>query len=74
MIENVDPKEFLLFGLNHFNINVVRIENNLITLEKDYEIEIESNGLYRLSQNEEVIAPFSGVEELCSFLVLDMKK
>jgi len=66
-------KEFLLFGLNHFNIGVDSHEGKMVYLEKDYTIEIEGKKLFKLLQNNQVIAPFSGVEELCEFIKKDIQ-
>ena len=72
-MDNYDPKEFLLFGLNHFNIGVDSHEGKMVYLEKDYTIEIEGKKLFKLLQNNQVIAPFSGVEELCEFIKKDIQ-
>lgn len=72
-MEDYDPKEFLLFGLNHFDITVNSHEGKMVYLEKEYTIEIEGKKLFKLLQNNQVIAPFSGVEELCKFIKKDME-
>lgn len=70
-MSKVDPFDFLMFGLRHFDIPVVNVYENYITLPHNYVIEIESNGLYRLVQDNQVIAPFHDVEELCNFILSD---
>lgn len=72
-MEDYDPKEFLLFALNHFNIKVISEEGKMVYIEKGYAVEIEGKKLFKLLQNNQVIAPFSGVEELCNFIKKDME-
>jgi len=72
-MDDYDPKEFLLFGLNHFNISVTSHDGKMVYLEKKYTIEIEGKKLFKLLQNNQVIAPFSDVEELCNFIKTDME-
>ncbi|MEM6963136.1 MAG: hypothetical protein AAF573_00130 [Bacteroidota bacterium] len=72
-MEKDNPEEFLLFGLEHFEIEVVNHKDNMIYLRMDYVIEIESNHLYKLLQDGQVIAPFNDVEELCRFIKMDMQ-
>ena len=72
-MDNYDPKEFLLFGLNHFKIKVDSHEGKMVYLEKGYTVEIEGKKLFKLLQNNQVIAPFSGVEELCEFIKKDIQ-
>ncbi len=67
-----DPKEFLLFALDHFGIEVVAQQGHLITLEKGYAIEIEGKNLFKLLQGGQVVAPFADVEALCRFIKMDM--
>jgi len=72
-MDNYDPKDFLLFGLNHFKITVDSHEGKMVYLEKGYTVEIEGQKLFKLLQNNQVIAPFSGVEELCEFIKKDIQ-
>ena len=67
-MEDFDPKEFLIFALNHFGLTIHSQNGNTIELAHHYSIEIEGKNLYKLSQNNEVIAPFDDVEELCNFI------
>jgi hypothetical protein len=71
-MEETELKSFLIFALNHFEIDVFKSEGKLIDLEKGYRVEIESNGLFKLLQSGEVIAPFDDVDELCKFIKMDM--
>jgi len=36
-------------------------------------VEVEGPGLYKLLQGGQVVAPFSGVEELCRFIKMDQQ-
>ena len=72
-MEDYDPKEFLLFALNHFNLAVEKQEGKMIYLEKDYSIEIEGKKLFKLKQGGQVIAPFADVEEMCNFIKKDIE-
>ncbi|MCB0628663.1 MAG: hypothetical protein R2824_22815 [Saprospiraceae bacterium] len=72
-MEDYDPKAFLLFALEHFSIPVQSENGKMVHLENDYTIEIEERDLFKLIQNEQVIAPFAGVEELCLFIQQDMQ-
>ncbi len=71
-MEDYDPKEFLLFALNHFDLKVSAHEGKMVYLDQHYAIEIEGQKLFKLLQNGQVIAPFSDVAELCNFIKMDM--
>lgn len=71
-MEDYDPKEFLLFGLQHFGIPVNDHRGKMVYLAEGYEIEIEGKSLFKLSQHGQVIAPFGGVEALCEFIRQDL--
>ena len=72
-MENYDPKEYLLFALNHFNFKIISSEGKMVFLEKEYTIEIEGKNLFKLKQGGQVVAPFNDVEELCNFIKMDMQ-
>lgn len=72
-MEHQDQKLALLAALQQFNIAVVNEEGKMVFLEKDYTIEVEQNGLFKLSQEGYVIAPFKDLEELCQFIKTDMQ-
>lgn len=63
-------KEWLLAALQFYNIEVVAVNENTITVAKNYEIEIEANGMYKLYEAGMVIAPFDDVDELCRFILI----
>ena len=43
-------------------------QDKIIELEKDYEVEIEANGIFKLRSEGLVIAPFADLDELCRFI------
>ena len=62
------PHEWLLFALNDFGIALVSDNGRLVEVEKDYTIEIEQNGVYKLLWKGKVVAPFQDLAELCHFI------
>lgn len=66
-----DPKDFLLFALNHFDIRVHSHEGKMVYMDMDYTIEVEGRNLYKLMQGGQVVASFADVEELCNFIKMD---
>lgn len=73
MEEEFDPKAFLLFGLDHFNIEVRKEEGKHIHLVHDYAIEIEGPSLFKLMHEGHVVAPFRSVEAMCEFIRADIQ-
>ncbi|MEM7655682.1 MAG: hypothetical protein AAF399_06095 [Bacteroidota bacterium] len=67
-METPDPVAFLRFALGHFSIPIDREEGRHFYLPNGLQVECEANGLFKLSQYGEVIAPFDDMEELCGFL------
>ena len=72
-MEDYNPKDFLLFGLQHFKIKVNSHDGKMVYLEKGYTIEIEGQRLFKLLHHNQVVAPFTDVEELCEFIKMDMQ-
>ncbi len=72
-MEDYDPKEFLLFALNHFGIQVNSTTGKMVYLTKAYTIEIENKQLFKLIHDGQVVAPFDNVEELCLFIKRDQE-
>ncbi|MDO8995690.1 hypothetical protein [Sediminibacterium sp.] len=66
----MNSKDFLLGALKYYNIEIIKNEDNHITIFKDYVIEIETNGLFKLKCDGQVIAPFDDIDELCRFVLL----
>lgn len=49
-------------------LKVLSDDGRTIELEKEYSVEVESNGLLKLRSEGLVVAPFSDAEELCRFI------
>lgn len=70
MNEAPTPRQRLLFALREFDIVVVSDKGQTLEIEKEYTIEIEQNGLYKLLWKGKVVAPFQDLAELCHFIKL----
>lgn len=62
--------EFLTGALHYYNIEIISVNGTRITVGRGYEIELEANGIYKLLSNNQVVAPFNDVNELCQFILL----
>jgi hypothetical protein len=62
------PKQWLLYALDCYQIKVWQNEGQYITVSDGYQIEVESNGIFKLRSGKMVIAPFGDLDELCGFL------
>jgi hypothetical protein len=69
-LKTVEAKQLLLGALAYYKIDVLHVDNQFISIIKDYRIEIEQNGIYKLIENGQVIAPFADIDELCQFILL----
>ncbi len=68
MKEPQTPREWLLLALSDFGIAVVADKGMLLEVEKEYSIEIEQNGVFKLIWKGKVVAPFQDLAELCHFI------
>jgi hypothetical protein len=68
MKEPQTPYEWLLLALSDFGIAVVSDDGNTLEVEKEYSIEIEQNGVFKLRWKGKVVAPFQDLAELCQFI------
>ncbi len=68
MKEPETPREWLLFALNDYNIEVLDDRGYFLEIEKEYSIEIEQNGIFKLLWKGKVVAPFQDLNELCHFI------
>lgn len=68
MKEPQTPREWLLRALDDFGIALLSDEGAFLTVEKEYTIEIEQNGVFKLLWKGKVVAPFQDLEELCQFI------
>lgn len=62
------PREWLLFALNDSQITLLEDKGNILEIEKEYSIEIEQNGIFKLLWKGKVVAPFQDLNELCHFI------
>ncbi len=62
--------ETLLAAFKTYNIEVLSVYDAHVQLEKDYEIEVEENGMYKLSTEGSVLAPFSDIDAMCRFILI----
>ncbi|HOY05437.1 MAG TPA: hypothetical protein PLO67_08545 [Saprospiraceae bacterium] len=68
MKEPETPREWLLLALSDFGITIVADNGHTLDLEKEYSVEIEQNGVFRLTWRGKVVAPFQDLAELCHFI------
>jgi hypothetical protein len=61
--------EILKDALQYYEIPVLEMKDNLIKVIKEYSIEVENNGLYKLYADGDVVAPFDDLDELCRFIL-----
>ncbi len=62
------PHEWLLLALDDFGITIIADDGRLVAVEKEYLIEIEQNGVFKLLWKGKVVAPFVDLAELCQFI------
>jgi hypothetical protein len=62
------PREWLLFALQEYNIATLADHGDVLELEKEYSVEIEQNGVFKLRWKGKVVAPFQDLAELCQFI------
>jgi hypothetical protein len=74
LLKEYDPKELLLFVLNHYQIAVLNIEDNKVEVEGDFTIEIEGILLYKLLWKGLVIAPFDDLDNLCANINMELSR
>ncbi len=68
MNEPQTPREWLLLALNDYGIAVLVDHGHFLEIEKEYSIEIEQNGIFKLRWKGKVVAPFQDLNELCHFI------
>lgn len=66
----MENKKRLLEALLYYNIEILETSANKINIGRGYSIEIEQNGLYKLFSDDQVVAPFDDLDELCRFVLL----
>lgn len=68
---NLQKEQALKDALAQASIPIAKQDDKYFHLEREYIVEIEQNGIYKLTQQGKVIAPFADLEELCDFILLD---
>ena len=68
IINQYDPKELLLLVLRGMEVEILKDNGKLVEVANGYTIEVESKSLYKLSHKNQVVAPFTDVVEMCSFI------
>lgn len=68
MSEPQTPHEWLLLALSDFEIQILSDNGRFLEIEKDYTIEVEQNGVFKLLWKGKVVAPFLDLAELCQFI------
>jgi hypothetical protein len=68
-----NAKNRLLSMLKNYSLLIDSQEGKIINLNLGYTIEIEGENLFKLIQGGQVIAPFADIEDLCSFIKMDMQ-
>jgi len=63
------PLEELIDCLSFFDLPVMQVLGQEIHTVKGYTIEVEANGVYKLIQHGEVVAPFQDLNELAHFIL-----
>ncbi len=65
----MNPLDNLLHALKTSGIEVLSVDGNHVKLERNYEVEVETNGMLKLLDDGYIVAPFSDAESLCKFIV-----
>ncbi|TAF63534.1 MAG: hypothetical protein EAZ55_13140 [Cytophagales bacterium] len=73
-LKQYDPKELLLFVLEHYQIQVIKHEGNKIYTEGDFTIEVEGTLQYKLWWKEWVVAPFDDLDTLCANINMELSR
>jgi hypothetical protein len=60
--------EILLEAFKFYEIEILFVEGNHVKLLHNYEIEVETNGMYKLLDDGYVVAPFDDINDLCRFI------
>jgi hypothetical protein len=69
-----DPKELLIFVLNHYQIEIKEVRQREIDVEGDFMIEVEGFMLYKLYWNDTVLAPFDDLDKLCAYISMELHR
>jgi len=62
-------QEDLLEALKVYQIEILTVEGNHVKVQNNFEIEVETNGLYKLLDDGYIVAPFNDLNDLCRFIL-----
>ncbi len=62
-------QENLLEALKVYEIEILSVEGNHVKVQNNFEIEVETNGLYKLLDDGYIVAPFNDLNDLCRFIL-----
>ena len=68
ILEQYDPNEVLILVLRGMEVQILKDNGKFVEVKNGYTIEVESKGLYKLLHNNQVVAPFADVVEMCGFI------
>ena len=63
-------QEILVDALTFYQIEIIGVKDNHVKVQNKFEIEVETNGLYKLYDDGYVVAPFDNINELCRFILM----
>lgn len=63
-------QEILVDALTFYQIEIIGVKDNHVKVQNKFEIEVETNGLYKLYDEGYVVAPFDDINELCRFILM----
>ena len=63
-------QEILVDALTFYQIEIIGVKDNHVKVQNKFEIEVETNGLYKLYDDGYVVAPFDDINELCRFILM----
>jgi|688.fasta_scaffold07912_13 hypothetical protein len=61
-------KELLLQAFHAYGISVIREDGNKVFTESEYCVEVEGPHLFKLSQDDYIVAPYDNIDELCQMI------
>jgi hypothetical protein len=61
--------QILLEALQFYKIEILSVNENHVKVQNNYEVEVEANGLYKLTDDGYIVAPFDDINELCRFIL-----
>lgn len=66
--DQLSPTQHLRMALAYYEIAINRVEGPMFYLANDYQVEVERGFLFKLFWRNDVVAPFSDLDEMCQFI------